>query len=81
MSRSDRGGRDAVAEGDWGRIQIATPSRLTQYRRGGACPSRTGRVIAPSRAGTEAGPYGGALDEAGRWDGFSLHRLRRSPSL
>ena len=27
---------------------------------------------AVSRGGTEAGPYGGVLNEAGRWDGFSL---------
>ena len=43
MSRSDSGGRDAVAEGDWGRIQVTTPSH----------------PLLPPRTGAGAGPYTG----------------------
>ena len=57
MSRSDRGGRDAVAEGDWGRIQITTPSRPPHpLRPFGPPPPSRGRLFRP--------PYGkGAPNE------------------
>ena len=49
-----RGGRDAVAVGDWGRIQVTTLFRPAQHRRGGACPSRTSR--SPPRPGPAQRP-------------------------
>ena len=49
-----RGGRDAVAVGDWGRILVTTLFRPAQHRRGGACPSRTSR--SPLRPGPAQRP-------------------------
>ena len=61
MSRSDRGGRDAVAEGDWGRIQITTPSRPPHPLRpfGPPPPSRGRRFSPPYERGLLAKPGGG----------------------